>query len=393
MIFLRFIRYLRGYVWFEARGVFVERFLNLVARSRIPIWAGRKKGEVYTGCVMAGDYKQLRPHARKAGIKLRVTAKTGAPFQRRKYRSRTGLLVGLALFAAFIIGMSQFIWRIEVGGNKTVNDTAILQALESLGVEPGARRSSIDVRDCERQMLLLLPDMAWVALNIDGSAIHVEVSESTLPPAMVDPLDPCNVVAGEAGQILSMNVYEGQPLVGIGDTVLPGDIIISGITQDMRGQSLFRHARGQVKAQIQVDLEVDVPLQQTEFVETGKTMKRRYLGIFSGEIPLFLPLQIPSPYRVERTNTPLVLFSLELPVNWLTEEHILMEEVPVTYTEAEAKALAMKELGLLQKVRLEGAEIVDRSVTGELSGQSFLLKAAYICNMDIALEKEIEVSE
>lgn len=393
MFLIRLLRYLRGYVWFEARGVFVERFLNLVARDRIAVWSGRKRGEVYTGCIAAHNYRRLRTHARKTKVKLRITQKVGAGFQRRKYRKRTGLFIGLALFVVFLMGMSQFIWRIEIGGNERVDEIDVLQALEALGIEPGTWRSSIDVRDCERKMLLLLPELSWAALNIDGSALRVEVSESTKPPKVILDSAPCNIVAGEAGQILSMYVYDGQAMVQIGDTVLPGDMIVSGITQDSRGMSLFRHAQAQVIAQVQLNLEVSVPLAQTHYIETGKIMKRGYLQLFTGEIPIFLPWSIPAPYRVNRTTTPLRMFSLELPLSWLGEEYILMEEVPVTLTEAEAKKEAMAELGNLQKARLGDAEILEREISSALEGDHFVMKAHYICNMDIAEEREILIGE
>lgn len=393
MFILNLIRYLRGYVWFEARGVFVERFLNLVARNHIPVWSGQKRGDVYTGCVIAGDYRKLREHAKKAGVKLHVTGKKGAPFQRRRYRGRTGLVVGLVIFLGFVLGMSRFVWRIEVNGNEKLQETTILQTLEALGVRPGTLRSSIDVRDCERRLLLMLDNVSWAALNIEGSAIHVEISEATPPPPMVDPKEPCNVVAGQAGQILSMNVFDGQTLIGIGDTVLPGDIIVSGITQDQRGQSLFRHARAEVIAQVQQDVEVEIPLNQTEYVETGKTMKRRYLGVFGGELPLFLPFSIPSPYRVEREETRLTMFSRELPLTLLREEYILMEESPLIYTEEEARKLALLELSLLEKATFDDAEIVNKEIRGRLEGQVFLLNATYTCNMNIALEQKIAVDE
>lgn len=393
MFLLTLIRYLRGYVWFEARGGFVERFLNLAARARIPIWSGRKLGEVYTGCVPAGSYRKLRVHARKSGVKLRITDKKGAPFYRIKYRKRTGLLVGVLLFAGFVATMSQFIWRIEISGNQKVQDTAILQALDALDIAPGTLRSSIQVRSCESRLVLMLPDLSWAALNIDGSSLRVEVSESTLPPIMVDPTSPCNIIAKEAGQILSMHVFDGQAVVQQGDTVLPGDLIVSGILQDQRGQSRFRHASAKILARVEQELVVEVPLQQTEFIETGKVRKRGYLGVFGADLPLFLPFQIPTPYRVERSTSPLSVFSVELPVHWLWEEYILMEEVPLTLTEEEAKQEAIRELALLRQTRLGDVQILNQTIKGQLTDTAFIITAVYTCDMDIAVQKEIAVTE
>lgn len=391
MFLLNFLRYLRGYVWFEVRGGFIERFLNLAARNRITIWSGRKRGDVYGGCVAARDYRHLRGIAKQTGVRLRISGKHGLPFHRQRYRRRTGLLAGAAIFFAFVFGMAQFIWRIEIRGNDRASTASILQALESLEIAPGTLRRSIDIRDSERKMLLLVPDLSWVALNMDGSTIHVEVSESSLPPPMIDPKTPCNVVAREAGQIIALHVFEGQALVKEGDTVLPGDLIVSGITQDGREQTLYRHARAQVIAETTLTLEAASPLQQTAFIPTGKQLRRHYLGIFGVELPVFLPWSTPSPYRVERALSPLRIASLELPVYWLREEYIFMREVPRTLTEEEAKLDALAQLENLEKTQLTEAEILDRRITGELRNGTFYLWAEYDCRIDIAHKQEIRM--
>jgi len=389
MFILRFLRFLNGYVRFQAQGVFIERFLNLVARDRIPVWDGHKRDGIYTGCVKASSYRRMRRHAKKTGVRLKVVDKEGAPFHRRKYRRRTGLLVGIALFVVFIYVMSGFIWRIEVNGNETLEDSQVIEALERIGVKTGAWRSSIDVRESERLAMLELDELAWIALNIRGSTIYVEISERTEPPVMVDPHDPCNIVAGQSGQIVSMRVYEGEALLQEGDTVLKGDIIISGITEDRLGQSLYRHALADITARVEPVIRVEVPLHQTQFVETGEQINRRYLQILGLDLPIFLPGDLPKPYRVEQEQNPLTIFGVPFPVSVLREEHILMEEVPVTFTEEQAKSQALEELALLERARMDGAEILEKSVAAILEGDTLYLEARYVCLMEIGVKKEI----
>lgn len=389
MFFLRFIRYLQGYVWFEANGAHVERFLNHVARAQIPIWGGGMRSGTFTGCVTARDYRKLRSHARKAGVHMRISGKKGVPFAKRRFDSRRGLLVGFVVFVLFVYGMSRFVWRIEVAGNETVTEFAVLQTLEELGIRPGTWSSSIDIRNCERRILLMIPNLSWAAINLQGSSLRVELSERVPPPVTMAPDAPCNIVASEAGQITALNVYEGQALVAIGDTVLPGDIVVSGIMEDSHGQNLIRHARADVIAETAQELEVAVPLAQIHYTETGKTTRRRYLELLGLDIPLFLPRKLEFPYHVERETQPLSILSFELPVQLLREEYSLMEEETVTLTEAQALDLALQELANLEKVRLDGAEVLDRGMSGALAGDAFVLRARITCRMDIGAEQEI----
>lgn len=391
MLLLDLVRSLRGYVRFTAQGGMTERFLGRLARNSIPVWAGQKHEDTYTGCVHAKDYPKLRQYAKDTGVRLHITQKHGAPFVRRRYRKRTGVLAGLLIFFCFLYGMSLFIWRIDVEGTVRVSETAILQALEQLDITPGTLRRSIDVRECEQKLLLLVPDLSWSALNIDGSALHVKVSESVLPPEMIDENIPCNITAAYNGQITAMNVYAGQKLVAIGDTVLAGDLLVSGITQDGRGQSLFRHARAEIFARTAQTLEVSVPLAQTHYTETGSTKCRRYLDLFGLELPLFLPTDISSPYRVNRETLPLKVFGQEVPVTLHKENYILMQEAPVTLTEEEAKEEALRQLALLEQTHLSNAQILGKTVTAALKEKNFVLSAQYTCILDIAHEQEILV--
>jgi similar to stage IV sporulation protein len=393
MFILDFMRYFRGYVRFTATGEFVERFLNLIARERIPVWENAKSGDTYSGCVDVRNYRKLRAHAKKTDVRIRVSEKRGVPFTRYKYRHRHGILVGLMIFAVFLFVMSSFIWRIEVNGNGEVTESSIVQVLENLGIAPGTLRSSIDVRDSERRALLLLHELSWVALNIDGSTIYVEVKERVEPPDMVDPSKPCNIVAAADGQILSLSVFDGQPMVAVGDTVRKGDVIVSGIMQDRRGQNLFRHAQAEATATINYEIEAAIPFAYTTFVETGHTRHRGYLDIMGFQLPLFLPISIPHPYHVEREQNTLTLFGAELPFTYLGEDYILMEETVITLTPEEAKAKALSELNAAEKAKLGTAQIHEKELIGSAQAENYVLRGEYLCTMDIALAQEIYVEE
>jgi similar to stage IV sporulation protein len=390
---LTFLRYLRGYVVFSIRGAYVERFFNLAARNGIPVWNTFRRGDVFYGKTFAKSYRKLHKHARATGVRLRVAKKSGVPFKRRKYRKRIGLLLGFEIFFAFILLTSQFIWRVEVNGNNRVAESEIVAALDELGIKPGTLKASVDVRGAERRLLLELDRLSWVALNITGSAAYIEVRENEPPPQMVDPSVPCNIVAARSGQILDMLVMNGQPIKNIGDAVLQNEIVVSGVTQTSLGQNSFKHARARVMAQVEHRIEINTPYDQLVFQETGEIATRKYLRVFGWDFPLYPPFKIPAPYHAEREFKPFTLFGNELFSGIFTERYHLMREVPVTYSGYEAKALALRELGALEKAELPGAEILSKNMFSRSDGETYTLVADYICIMDIAAEKPILLSD
>ena len=56
MFFIQFLRFLRGWIWFEAEGGFPERMLNLAARADIGLWNTCRQGIVLKACCFARDY-------------------------------------------------------------------------------------------------------------------------------------------------------------------------------------------------------------------------------------------------------------------------------------------------------------------------------------------------
>ena len=392
MLILDFFRYLRGYVHFEAEGRFLERFLNLAARARIPIWDVRRFGERFTGSADASSYNKLRKQAKKADVRIRISGKKGLPFTRRRYLNRHGLLIGAAIFFVFIFLMSQFVWRIEINGAGSIPHSRIIDALHDIGISPGTFCLNIDVRDSERRILLKVPELAWAALNIEASTVRVELDERTLPPDVVNSHDPCNIIADESGQITAMNVFDGQAMVSVGDSVLKGDILVSGITKDMQEQNLFKHARAEIFARCEFDFNLEIPLNQSAYVETGEIEKRTYIDIFGFDLPLFLPFRIASPYHIEQKELPITFLSFRLPFSALTESYHLMRNEPFILTEEEAKEQAMLELKSLEAVHMGDGEILKRTLNGHLKDGSFIMDAHYIAIIDIASQKRIILS-
>lgn len=94
------------------------------------------------------------------------------------------------------------------------------------------------------------PAIAWVGVEVKGAKATVRVAEKKLPvPGYTNP---AHVVARKAGLIRELLVLEGQPLVREGDTVLPGQVLISGevVPGDegesgiARGRPRYTRARG-----------------------------------------------------------------------------------------------------------------------------------------------------
>jgi similar to stage IV sporulation protein len=348
------------------------------------------QGEQGEARTVASDYKKLRPMTRVTGVRLRVKSRHGAPFVARRYRKRAGLLAGVLVFLLLPAVMSAFIWTVEVRGNEKLDSAVLLQKLEELGVRPGVYRRSLDARALERRMMLAVDELSWIAINIRGSKAEVEVKERTPPPETIDDdTKPANVVAARSGQIKRMEVYDGQPLVKPGDTVMEGGIIVSGVTEDKHGNSLIKRARALVIAWVPESITFSVPLESIVRSPVGEPVRHRYLELFSVRIPLNLVKKPGGLVDMQVETKPLGLWGVRLPASLRTELRQSLEETKQVLTEQQAKSEAMRLLARFEEESLVGKTIVEKNAAGWTENGTFFLRADYTLEMDIARLNEI----
>ena len=390
MFIVRFLRFVCGYVRFQVTGVFIERFLNLASRNGINLWDGTKTETQYTGHTLMKHYKKLRPFAKKTGVHMQIEERFGWPMWRRKYRKRVGLVVGILLFFGILAFLGNFVWTIEVVGNETVSSDEILDFLEEEGLKIGSYKSALNPRELERKTLLELKELSWIAVNITGSTVTVEVNERILPPDMyLDNDKACNIVARYTGQIHSMDIYDGQSDLQVGDTVLAGDLIVSGIVEDGKGQTRFVHARADIKAYTDYEIKIEVPLQQVERISTGEQSVKKYLKFLTWKLPLFWETDQEKGYDSQQTTIPFAPFGLSTPFAVVEENRNYYTQETVEYNTVQAKEEALQLLQEQEKIQLGEAEILETDLSGSEENGVYLLKASYLCIMEIGKEQEI----
>lgn len=282
MLFIRFFHFLTGFILFTASGGFPERFVNLCADMGIPVWDLRPQDGALRGKTTVRGYLRLRTAARRAGMRLRVREKRGLPFFLHRNRKRAGVPVGAALFAAILVFLSSRLWMITFEGNDVLTDDAIRAALREVGVTEGIRPDTIDASAAERELLRLLPGVDWIALNVDGSVLHVALREDTVPETNA-PQKPCHIVAARDGFLVRLEPYEGQTIARVRTAVQQGELLVSGAKEHPGGVTLH-HAAAYAEAQTTRTLRAEIP--DLTLARATKKRFRTALRFFGIHVPL-----------------------------------------------------------------------------------------------------------
>lgn len=408
MIFLRFFRWLLGYVEFEIRGGFSERFFNLCVHSGLGIWNFQRKTikgkRVFSARVRARVYKRLRKPAKATGVRLKIIKKAGLPLLMHRYRKRSGILIGALLFLGILFIMSQFVWSIQVIGAVDLPESEIIIALNRVGVREGMLKSQLDVREAEHRMMLEVEQLSWIALNLRGTELHVEIRERVMPPDMVPQDLPCNIYASATAVIKKLEVLEGWAAVKVGDSVAKGDLLVSGINQppappvdpkkpdEIPQQEPARkvHAQATIVGETIHICQAEIQLKQKVRTRTGQSKAYRRLGLFSHEAPLYIGKVDENAADVSEKTSHLKIFGLTFPITLRTTTKNYVTEEEITLTEQEAKIAAEKQIAEYEKDKLALTKIIDKKVQPILTDEKYTLWVQYLCEENIAYEEAVE---
>ena len=263
----RLMNFLRGTVTLTASGPFPERLLNLCAQEGVDFWGLSWTGE---GEVRFTTRRRtmglLRTLAERAGCVLSVEGSRGLPDFLLRFRTRYAFLAGMVLSLCAAAVLSQFVLTIQVTGNEKVPTAVILTELRRLGVRPGVYGPGLDRPQLAQEALLELEELSFMAINLHGTRLEVIVREAVPSPARIDEKGYFDIVAEADGLITHLEPEQGEAAVREGDTVLAGEVLISGTVSmeppkysGLPVRYYQTHARGRVWAKTWRTLEAAVP--------------------------------------------------------------------------------------------------------------------------------------
>lgn len=383
MIIQWLMRYFSGKVSFKVSGGFSERLINLCAAHGLILWGFKKSGEGFEASVSAGDYKRLKELSKKANVDVVIKSKKGFIFKAGKYKSRFGLMLGIAAFAVILIGSQNVVWSIDVKGNSTVRTEVILSELEEVGIKPMVFIPNIDFKQKAQEALLKIPQLSWMAINRNGCNLSISVTERKLKPAIEDE-EPCHVIAEKTGLILYMEVYNGTKLVKEKHTVLEGDMLVSGDIIRKDGTSVTVHADAKVIAEVQLEKSLSVDIAQLSKEYTGDRKTRRYLTLDSLKIPLFVATPISGKYDINKSSEPICIFGWETPFNILSMEYRFYEEKEETMSVEDARKVLEDSFRVYEATELKDSAVISRTPVESLKNDVLTITMKYVAEQNIA---------
>lgn len=378
-------RFLRGWVRFEGIGS-AEQLLRRTAQVGIPLWNTKSRNGKVFSCCYADDYKRLRGAIRHSGMRLRLRRRYGVPFLMRRWRGRYGLLCGGIVAAVLLWYLPQHIWLITVTGNVRVCAEDITAAVATLGVETGRRFDTLDMDTIRMKALSALPDIAWLTVNPDGCIARIEVTEREPVPDPDASTAPSNIVAACDGVIRSVKATGGHAAKRAGEAVAAGDLLVSGVHEDISGFTSVSRSKAVVLALTEHTLTVEIPFCERQWLPVGDTSFRPVFQFLTFSIPLYTSTPLNGDVALTETDRRLKLWGLTLPLGRIDRTYTAYRWVDIERTEQQARILAMAKLSEQFAEIYPHAAVLSEELSEDVTGNTLKLTAVYQCEEDIARE-------
>ena len=380
-----------GKIRINAFGDDLYGFINALHGSSVRCSGQYVKKDVLYADIRRCDLKETESLAALYGIVLNAAEYETLSLKLRRYRKRFGIIFGVLLIIASSLYFSNVVVSIEINGNSSVSDKAILAALEELNIKKGTPLSSIDFHYCENELRVMVQGVSWAAIRHTGNRVVVDVTEVVEKPETELKRIPCNIVSSKDAEITYTSVFDGMLMHKVGDFVPAGTMLVTGVITDDTGHSTLHHAMGEIRGIYEETLTFSGEYVTEEKDNTGKTDTKRHLCLFSLEIPMYLTKNDFKSSDSETTESYLKIFGKQLPIGIKKEKLSETKIHTQTLTKDQLSERLMKKIYLYEKNFLKDKKILNRTIIEENTEESLTYTVTYQLEGDIGVQREIFV--
>jgi len=390
MWIINLFRYIFGYVNICLSGDFCERLLNICAKNHIALWNIKRIDNNIYANVSVKNFKKLKKVRGKSRVHIEISEKNGLPFILKNYKIRWGIPIGVGVFFAILIFMGSFVWQIYVEGNVSISEKTLLDAVESIGIKIGVPVKKINTLKNKEELLLNVDGIAWASLNLEGSRLTINIKEA-IDNDGTENL-PSNIYAKTDCVIKKLDIKSGIPIVKIGDAVLKGDLLVSGVIELPNAQTKeFVKSNAIIIGETNQTFTTKIYKEYFKLTKKEKKHKKTVINVFGINIPLYLGKANP-PYCFETFNKNLNLFGEKIPLGYKTKIIQEYEYIKVINDSEMAKKIAYERIN---KIINSANYNVINQLNEEFIEENdvFILKRKYKCEENVGYEEKINEND
>ena len=369
-----------GKILVEIKILNTERILNLFWTKNIRVYKVRKKD--FATLILEIDYlsySEVKECVESLGGRINIIKSEGFVFFLGNIKKKLSLVVGGLMFLCIIYYLSTYIWAVEVDVQQNIPPFEIRKQLNSIGIKPGIAKSSIDVKEIEKQLENMSSEILWLRVRIEGSTLKVVVEEKINPP-QEQSYEYGNLVATMEGEVKRVYTFAGRAKVKSGQLVKAGDVVIEGIDGNEGGEYILP-PRGIVIANTFYEKSMNVKISGTQLERSGEKDSDIFISIFGKKIYLKKAIKDFTHYdKIELSGK---IFNKVLYYERIEKDINLSEDDAIENAVNELEKSLLNELS-------RDAKIVDKLVDKEMKDdENLLVKVVFVVEQNIVSEDTV----
>lgn len=355
----RIVDFFFGTCRLTLKGPWPLRTINHMSDAGVPFWDLRDEDGALHFVIYRRDLPGVKELCERDGSVL-YSEVFGFRHRMRGLKGRYVLLSVLPVVFVMVLFLQNFIWYLQVEGNETLCEEQVLQALESIGIAPGTYVRTIDGQQVKNHMLALLPELEWISVNKHGGWATVLVKERRQTPEVTDPHLISNVVACRAGVISDMQVYSGFAVTEVGDSVLQGELLVSGLGSSWNAV-VCRNAQADVYAYTRHETQLILPEESAQADFTGEEKSSWSLIVGKKRWNFFSNsgISLTGYDKIERVYQFALPGGISFPISLVKTICRTYEPIPTLIPEEQAKSLLQQAEKDCVAARLAAGVILD----------------------------------
>ncbi len=383
----------RGTVKLRVSGPQPERILNFCAEHGIEFRSASPCRDFsMTFFIFSSDCPAIMSQNGKNGLEIELLAEKGGKKLVQNAKRRVVLVVFTVVGVTLAAISSLFLWNIEIEGNDKLSDAQILRVLSDCGVDYGAFWPSLSSDEVRSYVVSVMPEIAWLSLNVRSSRAQIVVHERVDKPEIVNEKAPCDIIASKSGVIKRMSVLEGESAVLPGSAVAKGDILVRGLMSSETGDERYVHSMAQVIADTWYEISAQTPLTEERKIKKGHTDTSFSLVIGKKRINFFSDSR--NKYTSCDKINKLKYISLgdvfTLPLGYAIERTTQYETKTVPIDEAKAVARMKSDLRSELQRRIGDGQIASEEYSVSKTEGTLTVTLRAQCTENIAKESQYD---
>ena len=388
-----FWKSMSGILTIKITSAVPELTLDSLTKAHIPLAHVEEINELtYKIQIYRTDYRKLSRILKRRGDQLQILQRAGIFWMLKSLSRRPLILLTLTLLFLSSLILPSRILFISVEGNRRLPDRMILSAAEECGIHFGASRKLVRSEKVKNALLSSVPQLQWVGVNTSGCTAVISVRERMEEESCSDPYEVSNLIADRDGYILSALITGGTPLVAPGDTVIQGQLLVSGYT-DCGMIIRATRAEGEIVAQTNREITAIMPAEYTFAATDSEILYQFSMILGKKRINLWKDSRISDTgcgrmYEEYFVSLP---GGFQLPMAFCVDRYISydLQQSVLPETDAQNQLQIFSESYLLGQ--MVAGRILQKQHRLTFSGGLYKLKSNYVCTETIGREQREQI--